>query len=353
MARPVIGLLTSDGEQELSQCWGHLLELERLLGRIELQLVPLLTAETRRQLSELQAQFTHLCGQGPLHCYLAQEDTGDYLLCSQESSRGEQLNELLWKQMGSVVLTSGTLAVGESFQSFQRETGLTGHPFLRTSIAPSPFAYRTHCLLYLPQQPPELGRGGEQSYYDQLAVEMARLIRIAHGHTLILFTSYAAVTESKRRLAEETWRYPIFTMPAVNAFRESGNGILLATGSAWEGMDFPGDGVSLLIIPKLPFPFPDHDSEQERKAYPSLFAYLQEVAVPRMQRKLRQGFGRAIRTETDTCVVAILDERAARRHRYHKQVLEALPDMPRTGSLRTVEQFYRKHKPRDYFQPGI
>ena len=69
-----------------------------------------------------------------------------------------------------------------------------------------------------------------------------------------------------------------------------------------------------------------------------------------MQVKLKQGFGRAIRTETDTCVVAILDERAAKGQRYHRDVLAALPDLPVTDSLAEVERFIRRVKPERYFR---
>lgn len=72
-----------------------------------------------------------------------------------------------------------------------------------------------------------------------------------------------------------------------------------------------------------------------------------------MQIKLRQGFGRAIRTETDSCVVAILDPRAAPCGRYHRAVLDALPEMPIGVSLREVRKFYRKHKNPEYFLPKL
>ena len=117
-------------------------------------------------------------------------------------------------------------------------------------------------------------------------------------------------------------------------------------------MDFPGDGVSLLVIPRLPFPYPNAVKENERERYPSLQEYTQSVALPEMQIKLRQGFGRAIRTETDTCVIAILDERAARRGRYYNAMRNALPDMKVTSSLRAVERFIREKKPKAYFEEG-
>lgn len=94
---------------------------------------------------------------------------------------------------------------------------------------------------------------------------------------------------------------------------------------------------------------PDPISEAEKKEYPSLRDYIQTVVVPDMQRKLRQGFGRAIRTETDTCVVAILDQRAARGQRYHKAVLEALPECRTTGSMEQVARFIQRCKNQEYF----
>jgi ATP-dependent DNA helicase DinG len=126
--------------------------------------------------------------------------------------------------------------------------------------------------------------------------------------------------------------------------------VLLAAGAAWEGFDFPGDCVSLLIIPRLPFAVPDALKEKERENHPTLWLFIRAVVVPEMQIKLKQGFGRAIRTETDTCVVAILDERAAKGNRYSKDVLAALPQMPVTGSLEDVARFIRQVKGPDYFR---
>ena len=94
----------------------------------------------------------------------------------------------------------------------------------------------------------------------------------------------------------------------------------------------------------------DAVKEKEREDYPNLREFLRSVVVPEMQIKLRQGFGRAIRTETDTCAVAMLDPRAARGRRYFQSMVEALPEMPVTGSLRAVEQFYRDRKGAGYFR---
>ena len=124
----------------------------------------------------------------------------------------------------------------------------------------------------------------------------------------------------------------------------------MATGAAWEGFDFPGDCVSLLVVPRLPFAYPDALKEKEREEYASLRQFIQNVAVPEMQIKLRQGFGRAIRTESDTCVIAILDERAGHGRRYYAAMRDALPDMRTTSSLRAVTKFLRELKPESYFE---
>ncbi len=161
----------------------------------------------------------------------------------------------------------------------------------------------------------------------------------------------------KERLREKELAYPLFTLGrnavhTTKQFKSTPGGVLLATGAAWEGFDFPGDCVSLLVIPRLPFPIPDALKEKEREQYPTFHAFLRGVVVPEMQIKLKQGFGRAIRLETDTCVVAILDERAARDQRYWKDVLAALPEMPVTQDIHRVEAFIRGVKPDSYFREG-
>ena len=118
-------------------------------------------------------------------------------------------------------------------------------------------------------------------------------------------------------------------------------------------MDFPGDGVSLLILPRLPFPYPDALAEFQRKKYDSVQSYIQAVALPDMLIKLRQGFGRAIRAETDTCAVAVLDERATPGNRYYHDLISTLPEMRMTRNLRDVEEFIRRVKPARYFKERL
>ena len=161
------------------------------------------------------------------------------------------------------------------------------------TVCPSPFDYQHNCLLYLPTDPIPLDAA---DYYDRLAAQIRQLAAASHGHALVLFTSYLAMSAVKERLQAAALPFPVFTMgkrPArtLAAFRAAPGSILLATGAAWEGLDFAGDGVSLLIIPRLPFAYPDAVKEKEREDYPNLREFLRSVVVPEMQIKLRQGFG--------------------------------------------------------------
>lgn len=104
-----------------------------------------------------------------------------------------------------------------------------------------------------------------------------------------------------------------------------------------------------LIIVRLPFAVPDPVREAERERYQTLKEYIQKIIVPDMQIKLRQGFGRAIRTETDTCVVSILDSRAGRGGKYHKEVIDALPVCRITDRMADVENFIRNRKRIEYY----
>ena len=317
------------------------------------QLEGLLTRETWRLLSAVASTVSlFYLGNPEMIFYAADDDHGGSMLCGTVSELAAQLQATLWRQEQPIVLTSGTLAVGKDFSRFRTATGLTGERPVMETVCPSPFDYQHNCLLYLPPDPIPLDAA---DYYDRLAAQIRQLAAASHGHALVLFTSYLAMSAVKERLQAAALPYPVFTMgrrPArtLAAFRAATGSILLATGAAWEGLDFAGDGVSLLIIPRLPFAYPDAVKEKEREDYPNLREFLRSVVVPEMQIKLRQGFGRAIRTETDTCAVAMLDPRAARGRRYFQSMVEALPEMPVTGSLRAVEQFYRDRKGAGYFR---
>ncbi len=340
-------------DRPFDYCKKSLAAPERSLTVIDRQLHGLLTPATRRRLNSVSTTVSLFHQGHPDMVFYTEEDTcGGTMLCATISDLTAQLRQTLWRQERPAILTSATLAVGEDFRHFKEETGLLTDSRVTESAALSPFDYQRNCLLYLPKFPP---RQKAVSYYDELAKETAALLDAAQGHALALFTSYAAMSAVKERLPKHGLRYPLFTMGrsaihTTEQFKASPGSVLLAAGAAWEGFDFPGDCVSLLIIPRLPFAVPDALKEKERENHPNLRLFIRAVVVPEMQIKLKQGFGRAIRTETDTCVVAILDERAAKGKRYSKDVLAALPEMPVTGNLEDVARFIQQVKGSDYFR---
>lgn len=123
----------------------------------------------------------------------------------------ERMRDLstLWSQPRPIILTSGTLAVGSDFRRFREEAGLLEDSRVTESVSLSPFDYRENCLLYVPQFPP--GQRNE-AYYDKLTDEIALLLDAAHGHALVLFTSYAAMSAVKERLTAKDLLWPLFTL---------------------------------------------------------------------------------------------------------------------------------------------
>lgn len=286
--------------------------------------------------------------------YVEEDEHGRPVLCAAAADLSTQINKILWSADIPILLTSGTLAVGKDFSRFKEEACLTDCGRVTESVSLSPFDYEKNCLMYIPYSTPYYSREKLGEYYEDMADEIADLLKVSSGHALVLFNSYSAMSAIREFLEDYEITQPMFVLNRNNpktleAFKESDNGILLATGAAWEGMDFPGDLVSMLIIPRLPFPIPDAFSDHEKQKYYSLRDFIAAVALPNMQIKLRQGFGRAFRLESDTCAVAILDERALRYRRYHDAVRQALPDMPMTGSARSIERFLRKVKGDAYF----
>ena len=352
---PLLRKLTQPREEtEPLDAYLRLLTIpSRSLLVIEKQVGRLLSAQGRRQLEKLRGTVSLLSSpRTNMILYTADDGDGGTMLCATVSDLTEQMRQVLWRPEHAFVLASGTLAVGDDFLRFRSQTGLKDGRRVTESVSLSPFDYKRNCLLYLPQLPPSQS---SEAYYDELTDEIEKLIRAAWGHALVLFTSYAAMSAVKDRLRERELSFPMFTlgrnaMHMTERFRQTPGAVLLATGAAWEGFDFPGDCVSLLVIPRLPFAYPDALKEKEREEYASLRQFIQNVAVPEMQIKLRQGFGRAIRTETDTCVIAILDERASHGRRYYAAMREALPDMRTTSSLRAVTKFLRERKPESYFE---
>ena len=279
--------------------------------------------------------------------YLEFSANGQPTFCATSNRVPQLLRSALWNTREPTILTSGTLAAAGDFLHTEQLLGLAAYAPLRHFRADSPFDYVKKCLLYIPKRQ---AAAPENQY---LADQIVQLVSACHGHALVLFTSYRQMRNVYDALGGRL-AFPVFQVGrgqnrSIQQFKQSGNGVLFAAGSCWEGIDFPGDMVSLLIIAKLPFPIPDPVSNYERQQYPNLRDYINAEVIPEMQKKLRQGFGRAIRTEQDSCVVAILDERAGIGGKYHDAALAALPACPTTEKIEDVQQFIREQKRPDYF----
>lgn len=331
--------------------WEGIQMIERMMEQLK-GVVPKWVLNRLQEAKEVLECFLQKNSKYVLHLRMDKEKIP--VLCAASREIPQLLREMLWdrEQALSVILTSGTLNAGKGFARTLQMTGLEGRTDVQSYVAESPFAYEENCLLYLPKTLRKCKRGSREEV-EMVAGQIHSLICSTYGHTLVLFTSYTLMGSVYQILRDgipfpmvEVWRH---SQEEILRFKTMENAVLFAAGSCWEGVDFPGDMVSSLIIVKLPFAVPDPISEAEKETYESLEDYIQAIIVPDMQKKLRQGFGRAIRTETDTCVVSILDFRAVKGGKYHEDVMCALPPCQMAEELREVQDFIRSRKGVEYY----
>ena len=331
--------------------WEGIQMIERMMEQLK-GVVPKWVLNRLQEAKEVLECFLQKNSKYVLHLRMDKEKIP--ILCAASREIPQLLREMLWdrEQALSVILTSGTLKAGKGFARTLQMTGLEGRTDVQSYVAESPFAYEENCLLYLPKTLRKCKRGSREEV-EMVAGQIHSLICSTYGHTLVLFTSYTLMGSVYQILRDgipfpmvEVWRH---SQEEILRFKTMENAVLFAAGSCWEGVDFPGDMVSSLIIVKLPFAVPDPISEAEKETYESLEDYIQASIVPDMQKKLRQGFGRAIRTETDTCVVSILDFRAVKGGKYHEDVMCALPPCQMAEELREVQDFIRSRKGVEYY----
>ena len=331
--------------------WEGIQMIERMMEQLK-GVVPKWVLNRLQEAKEVLECFLQKNSKYVLHLRMDKEKIP--VLCAASREIPQLLREMLWdrEQALSAILTSGTLKAGKGFARTLQITGLEGRTDVQSYVAESPFAYEENCLLYLPKTLQKCKRGSREEV-EMVAGQIHSLICSTYGHTLVLFTSYTLMGSVYQILRDgipfpmvEVWRH---SQEEILRFKPMENAVLFAAGSCWEGVDFPGDMVSSLIIVKLPFAVPDPISEAEKETYESLEDYIQAIIVPDMQKKLRQGFGRAIRTETDTCVVSILDFRAVKGGKYHEDVMCALPPCQMAEELREVQDFIRSRKGVEYY----
>jgi len=331
--------------------------LSRVIANIE-ELIRLTVLEDKRFLSDLRRNVKDLKvfqDWGIIYWIENPFLKGQCVFASIPIALSKELGFDLWRADDSKILTSGTLAVKGDFDYIRNELGMKAAMGSRIEelTKESPFDFQENCMIHIPENLPYPSKIDEK-YLSRIADKVEELVKASNGHAMVLFTSYKPLKIVYEKLKNRLADYDIVLMSrgnkdAINEFKKTKNGVLFATGSAWEGVNIPGDLLSHLIIVKLPFPIPDPISEYERTMYSSMEDYINAVVVPKMLIKLRQGVGRLIRKETDSGVISILDARAGKEGKYHSQVIEALPECEVVESVQEVKFFYIDKKSDDFF----
>jgi ATP-dependent DNA helicase DinG len=245
------------------------------------------------------------------------------------------------------VYTSATLAADSRFDFFAKRMGLydeDGQPVtqVRTLAVPSPFDFPTQAALYTPTHLPDPAAPG---FIEEAAEEILKLCEVTGGRAFVLFTSLRNMVRAYELTAG---RLPYQALlqgerpkqQLLESFRETPS-VLFAAHSFWEGVDVPGDALSLVIIDRLPFASPGDPlvaariNQLQQRGEEPFDAY----QLPQAALALRQGFGRLIRTQSDRGIVAMLDRRIVTKA-YGRVFLSSLPDARRVDDVVELSRWF-------------
>lgn len=289
---------------------------------------------------------------------------------------GEVLRESLFSKAVTTVLTSATLTTRGSFDFLKGRLGLSARDAgpdameeigaIRERVIDSPFDFERNTLLVVPTDRGAASEafrsagGGEawertrRSSGDGVADTVVEMAEVTDGGIFVLFTSHAALRRTAdvlRKMGADT-RWPLFVQGEdgrhrlVERFVTSSRGVLLGTSSFWEGVDVPGEPLRALIIHKLPFRVPTEPITAARMEAVEAAGgdSFRDFMLPHAALRLKQGFGRLVRSQSDRGVVLVLDDRLVTR-RYGRYLQGSLPPAPLvkgawTDVTRRVRAFY-------------
>ncbi len=237
----------------------------------------------------------------------------------------EYLRQHLYNRLDSLVLTSATMTTGGSTQYLRNRLGLNDADELQVT---SPFDYEQNALLILPSDVPEPNVAGFERASHEAILQTAVA---AEGRTLVLFTSLAAMNAARLALADRFAEHRL----SLRTQHEDGSAeqlaeqlrsfertVVFGAGAFWEGVDVPGPALSALVITKLPFAVPTDPIVAARsETFDNAFM---DYSLPQATLKVRQGFGRLIRSKSDRGVCVLLDRRVTSK-RYGRLILDTLP----------------------------
>lgn len=253
------------------------------------------------------------------------------------------LRDKLLSGTPAAVLTSATLSAGGDFSYTRDRLGLEEDVADEIAVE-SPFDFASQAILYVPR---DLCEPSEAGFSIECAGRIAQLAEITIGRALALFTSHRALRAASAEL-RRTSAFPVLAQgeaprhELLARFRREPAAILCATGSFWEGIDIPGDALSLVVIDKLPFTAPGDPMAAgriralERRGLDPFSTY----QLPRAALALKQGFGRLIRRRTDRGIAAVLDRRLVTRS-YGRVFFDSLPaELPRTSHVERLRRWW-------------
>ncbi|ASK63360.1 ATP-dependent helicase DinG [Virgibacillus phasianinus] len=247
------------------------------------------------------------------------------------------LSNDLFKEKDSIVLTSATLTMKQSFSFIKKRLGIPEDRLLTNKIE-SPFSYQNQVQFLVPNDFPDVKGKNVDDFIYSTCEAILSLAEITKGRMLVLFTSYDMLKRSYYLLKETLDTQYMLIAQGISSgsrsrlkknFINFDKAILLGTSSFWEGVDIPGEDLSCLIIVRLPFQPPNHPvyeakasalKEQGKNAF-------FELSLPNAVIRFKQGFGRLIRSSNDRGIVFVCDARIMKA-RYSNYFTESIPNVP-------------------------
>ena len=271
--------------------------------------------------------------------WLERRNRGIFLRASPIDVAG-LLQDKLFDEVPTVVLTSATLSSGGNFAFIRDRLGLDTADDL---IAESTFDFQSQAVLYLPTKMPD---PRSPAWPEAAASEVVRILEATEGRAFVLSTSLAGM----QSLFDRVWPeidYPCLVQGSaakgqlLKRFRETPNAVLFATSSFWQGVDVRGEQLSCVIIDKLPFAVPTDPIVAARQRFieDTGGSSFHEYSIPQAVIALKQGLGRLIRSTTDRGVLAVLDPRL-RTKGYGRLFLQSLPQCRVTSEIGELRSFF-------------